>query len=129
MKPLTHTMSPTSSPRSSTSSSNTSPPSSSASSPTFMTRARRFLGFAIALLVLAWATPAPAAPRLSLVARTGRITMRAEAGLEARGAELASIAERELARISADLLELPTPRAVEIQLVREAADLASVAPG
>ncbi len=125
MKPVTHPMSPSSSPVSSTSSSRTSPRMVTS----FMIRARRFLGLAIALLVLAWAAPAPAAPRLSLVARTQRITMRAEAGLEARGAQLASIAERELARISADLLELPTPRTVEIQLVREAADLASVAPG
>jgi hypothetical protein len=93
-----------------------------------MMRALKQLGCTIAILLVVWSTPAPAAPRLEPVARTGRITMRAEAGLEARGVALAGTAERELARIAADLLDLPTPRAIEIRLVREAADLASVAP-
>jgi len=93
-----------------------------------MMRAIKKLGRALAFLVAAWSAPAVAAPRLAPVAHEGRITVRAEAGLEDEGRALAASAERELGRIAADLLDLPTPRAIEVQLVREAADLAAVAP-
>jgi hypothetical protein len=93
-----------------------------------MTRPLRWLGCVLAFLVLAWSTPVPAAPRLEPAGRAGRITVLAEAGLEAEAAALASIAERELGRIAADLLDLPTPRAIEVRLVRDASDLAGVAP-
>jgi hypothetical protein len=84
--------------------------------------------FACAFALLAWARPASAAPRLEPVARAGRITVLAEPGLASVAQELADSAERALGRIAADLLELPTPRAIEVHLVREAADLAAVAP-
>jgi len=93
-----------------------------------MMRALQRLGRALAIALVAWSTPAPAAPRLAPAAHAGRITVLAEAGLEAEAVELASTAERELTRIADDLLELPVPRAIEVHLIREAAELASVAP-
>ena len=83
---------------------------------------------AFVLVLLAWARPAPAAPRLEPVAQAGRITVLAEPGLEGVAHELASSAEHELGRIAADLLDLPVPRAIEVHLVRDAKDLAAVAP-
>lgn len=86
----------------------------------------RLLALVVALV--AWAGPAEAAPRLELAARAGRITVLAEPGLEAVARDLADSAERQLGRIAADLLDLPTPRAIEVHLVRDAEDLAAVAP-
>ncbi len=87
---------------------------------------RRIAAALVALI--AWARPAPAAPYLEPTAHAGRITVLAEPGLEAVATELADSAELELGRIAADLIELPTPRAIEVHLVRDAKDLASVAP-
>jgi hypothetical protein len=88
--------------------------------------AARLLAFV--LVLVAWSRPAPAAPRLEPVAHAGRITVLAEHGLEAVAHELAGGAEHELGRIAEDLLDLPAPRAIEIHLVRQAEDLAAVAP-
>jgi hypothetical protein len=80
------------------------------------------------LIALALVTSAAAAPRLVPVANTGRVTMFAEAGLESEGRSLANITEEALTSISADLIDLPVPTRIEVRLVRDAADLASVAP-
>lgn len=80
------------------------------------------------LLVVAAVRPAAAAPRLTPAAHAGRVSVLAEPGLESLAAELAASAERELARIAADLVDLPVPRAIEVHLVRDASDLAAVAP-
>jgi hypothetical protein len=82
---------------------------------------------AIAVILL-FAGVAAAAPELRQVARTGRITVRAEAGLEDQAQALAANAERELTRIAADLVDLPVPRAIEVRLIRDAANLAAIAP-
>jgi hypothetical protein len=92
-----------------------------------VTALRRWL-VAIAI-VLAWGHPADAAPRLTLAAHDGRITVLAEPGLEAVARELAAGADAELTRIGADLIDLPVPAAVEVHLVRDAAELPDVAPG
>jgi hypothetical protein len=84
--------------------------------------------FAGLIALAAWARPAAAAPRLVPAAHAGRITVVAEPGLESVARGLADNAERTLGRISADLLDLPTPRAIEVRLVRDARDLAAVAP-
>jgi hypothetical protein len=78
--------------------------------------------------LLAWLSPAAAAPTLHRAASNGRITIFAEAGLESTARELATGAEQTLARISEDLVDLPVPPAVEVRLVRDASDLAGVAP-
>ena len=91
-----------------------------------LTAVARLLSFV--LVFLAWSRPAPAAPRLEPAAHAGRISVLAEPGLEAVARELAGGAERELHRIAEDLLDLPSPRAIEVRLVREAKDLAAVAP-
>jgi hypothetical protein len=83
---------------------------------------------AIMLAVLVWARPAAAAPQLVPAANAGRVTVYAEPGLEATARELANGAEATLERISADLVDLPVPRAIEVRLVRDARDLAEVAP-
>lgn len=88
--------------------------------------AARVLTCAIALV--AWARPASAAPELQPAAQVGRITVLAEPGLETVARRLAASAEAALDRIAADLHELPTPRAIEVRLVRDAGDLAAVAP-
>lgn len=89
-----------------------------------MMAAVRLIAIAVGLV---WAWPAHAA-RLEPAAQAGRITVLAEPGLEPVAQELAASAERELGRIAQDLLDLPAPRAIEVRLVRDAADLAAVAP-
>jgi hypothetical protein len=86
------------------------------------------LTLALAVMLAAAGRPAAAAPRLVPIAHAGRVTVLAEPGLERLAQRLAGGAERELDRISADLLDLPQPRAIEIHLVRDAQDLAAVAP-
>lgn len=101
-----------------------------------MTVARRIIAavracavaVALAAAVLAVPRPAVAAPRLEPAAHAGRITVLAEPGLEALAHRLAAGAEHELDEIAADLVELPVPRAIEVHLVRDARDLAAVAP-
>ncbi len=84
----------------------------------------------LALLValLGWIAPAAAAPTLVPTASRGRITVYAEPGLEDTASLLASNAEAALERIRADLVDLPSPQAIEVRLVRDARDLAEVAP-
>ena len=84
--------------------------------------------FVVALLVLLWSSIATARPELTLAARDGRVTVFAEAGLEDEARELADSAEAALSRIAGDLVGLPKPTAIEVRLVRDAKDLASVAP-
>jgi hypothetical protein len=89
----------------------------------------RALAAALALGALAaLAAPAVAAPRLAPAAHAGRITVLAEPGLEDTAETLAASAEATLTRIAGDLAGLPVPRAIEVRLVRDAADLAAVAP-
>ena len=58
----------------------------------------------------------------------GRIAVRYEPGLGETARELSSAAEGELREIAADLVDLPVPHAITIQIVRDAASLAAVAP-
>lgn len=81
------------------------------------------------LLVLGLVAPAVASPRLELAARDGRVTVFAEPGLGDTAEELAARAEDALDQIGDDLAGLPAPRSVEIRLVRDASDLAAIAPG
>lgn len=82
----------------------------------------------VLLLALLFAVPAEAAPTLNLAARRGRVTVYVEKGLETLGADLADSAEKELRAIGEDLGDLPRVEAVEIRLVKDAKDLAGVAP-
>jgi hypothetical protein len=79
------------------------------------------------LLVLWFATTAGAVP-LQRLPGTGRVEVSYEPGLEATARDLRDIAEGELVRISADLVDLPVPQRVRVQLVKDAESLASVAP-
>lgn len=91
---------------------------------------RSKVAIVVALLValLAWLRPAEAAPQLVEAASRGRVTVYAEPGLESTAQQLAEGAEAALTRISADLIDLPVPRAIEVRLVRDSKDLAEVAP-
>ncbi len=80
------------------------------------------------IVVAALARPAIAAPVLSHETRAGRVTVRSEAELAAAADDLASRAEAALRRIATDLVDLPAPGSIEVRLVRDAADLPSVAP-
>jgi hypothetical protein len=94
-----------------------------------ITGAARALAIAVVLTVLGLASrPAAAVPRLAPVAQAGRVSVLAEPGLEPLARRLAAGAERTLDRIAADLVDLPAPRAIEVHLVRDAGDLAAVAP-
>jgi hypothetical protein len=88
----------------------------------------RAVALAIAVVVMLVAGRPAAAARLSPVAHAGRVTVLAEPGLERMAQRLAEGAERELREIAADLVDLPAPRAIEVRLVRNAEDLAAVAP-
>ncbi len=81
---------------------------------------------ALALLVVAVA-PARAVP-LTPLPGGDRIVTSYEPGLEGPARELQTTAEETLARIAEDLPDLPLPRVVHLQLVRDASSLASVAP-
>lgn len=87
---------------------------------------RRWL---VLLLLLLGLAPAAAAPRLDLAAQQGRVSVFAEPGLEDTAVDLAARAEDVLARIADDLSGLPQPKMIEVRLVRDAKDLAAVAPG
>jgi hypothetical protein len=84
--------------------------------------------FVIALLVLAWTSVADARPSLHFAARSGRVTVFSERGLEDTAQELADSAEATLTRIAGDLVGMPVPDQIEVRLVTEASDLASIAP-
>jgi peptidase MA superfamily protein len=81
-----------------------------------------------ASIVVVASDAAIAAPRLEIAAHSGRVTVLAEPGLEGTAEKLANSAEATLARIRGDLPNLPQPPAIEVHLVRDAADLAAVAP-
>ena len=85
-------------------------------------------GLTAMVVLLAWLRPASAAPRLVEAASRGRVTVFAEPGLESTARQLANGAEAALTRIAADLVDLPVPSAIEVRLVRDARDLAAVAP-
>jgi hypothetical protein len=89
----------------------------------------RVAGLAAFLIaLLAWLSPAAAQPALHQAASRGRVTVYAEAGLDDEAIDLAAGAEAALERIGADLVELPQPTAIEVRLVRDAADLPGIAP-
>ncbi len=71
---------------------------------------------------------ASAAPPLETLPGEGRIEIRYEHGLESTAERLRGAAEQSLKDISADLRDLPTPEVIHIQLVRDASELADVAP-
>lgn len=79
-------------------------------------------------LILALVSPVIAAPRLRPMAHDGRVSVLAEDGLESQARALADSAEDALTKIRADLVDLPVPNHIEVRLVRDAADLAGVAP-
>ncbi|HUS27432.1 MAG TPA: hypothetical protein VMZ53_02955 [Kofleriaceae bacterium] len=80
------------------------------------------------ILMLLFATVADAAPRLEHLPRKGRIDMAYEPGLESTARELQASADATLRRIADDLVDLPAPAVVHIQLVNDASSLAAVAP-
>ncbi len=84
------------------------------------------LGCALALGVAT--RSASAAPPLETLPGEGRIEIRYEHGLESAAERLRDAAEQSLKEISADLRDLPTPDVIHIQLVRDASELAAVAP-
>jgi hypothetical protein len=83
----------------------------------------------IAMLALfSFVGRAGAVPLERLPSTGGRIDIRYEPGLEDTARQLAANAEDVLIRISADLVDLPVPQRIRVQLVRDAASLPAVAP-
>lgn len=84
----------------------------------------------LALIVMLWSQVAIAKqPELTFAARSGRVTVFAEPDLHDTAKELADTAEATLTRIAGDLIGLPAPKQIEVRLVRDASDLAAIAPG
>lgn len=91
--------------------------------------ARPWLTLALALaLLVALAGGAAATPRWDVVIDHGPLRVSAEAGLERDARRVAERAERSLARITADLPDLPRPAVIDVRIVRDSADLADAAP-
>jgi len=87
---------------------------------------RRFI---LALLVmLTLLGSANAAPTLATLPTKGRIEMHYEPGLESTARKLRDAAEETLERIRGDLVDLPVPQHIRVQLVTNAESLAAVAP-
>lgn len=86
------------------------------------------LAWLVLVALLAWAKLAVAGPSLVHETRAGRITVRAEAGLERVANDLATSAESAMGRIAGDLVDLPVPSRIEVRLVRDSSDLPAVAP-
>jgi hypothetical protein len=81
----------------------------------------------LALLVTLWSAVASAVPLEHLPAR-GRLDVSYEPGLRDTASALADSADAALRDIAADLQELPAPREIHLQVVRDASSLAAVAP-
>ena len=86
----------------------------------------RALVLALAL-VFVTALPAHAVPLVSLPGGN-RILVSYEDGLQSTAVRIQEGAEASLERIAQDLPDLPRPRVIHIQLVRDASSIASVAP-
>ena len=82
---------------------------------------------AILALVLLWSAIAGAVPLVHLPSR-GRVEISYEPGLEDTARSLQASADAALAEISGDLVDLPQPREIHVQLVRDASELAEVSP-
>jgi hypothetical protein len=89
-------------------------------------------GLAAVVLAVVVAVAAPRADAQATLGPTPTSTARIEVtgapGLESTARKLEAAAGAELERISADLVDLPAPQAIHVHLVRDAKDLAGVAP-
>ncbi|MEZ4360397.1 MAG: peptidase MA family metallohydrolase [Kofleriaceae bacterium] len=74
------------------------------------------------------AQPTPAPAWLDATAVAGPVVVRSPAALARVGRRLAAAAAGALQRIATDLPDLPTPGTIEVRLVDDASELASVAP-
>lgn len=81
----------------------------------------------LVIFLLLWSTLAGAVPLVHVGSR-GHVETSAEPGLETTALELQDRAEAALRDIHRDLEGLPEPRTIHLQVVRDAASLASVAP-
>jgi hypothetical protein len=90
-----------------------------------MTRA--LIAFVLVVLLGLPAT-VHAAPRLVALPTKGSIEMHYEPGLESTARKMRDSAEETLERISNDLVDLPVPKHIKVQLVTDAAQLPAIAP-
>ncbi len=89
---------------------------------------QRWLARLVSVAIVSTSLRAISAPRLVPLPTGGRIAVAHEPELESTARQLAADAEAVLYRISADLPSLPVPQTIQVQLVRDASDLAAVAP-
>lgn len=71
---------------------------------------------------------ASAAPALGALPSGDRVTVVYERGLESVARQIGQSADAALERIAADLADLPVPNAIQLYVVRQAHDLAAIAP-
>lgn len=88
----------------------------------------RALAIAVALAVLVTLAGGAGATPLPVAIDRGDLHVRAAAGLEREARRVAERADRALARIVADLPDLPRPAVIEIRIVDDTDELTSVAP-
>jgi hypothetical protein len=83
---------------------------------------------ALVLVLLVGARPVHTANLVPLPVGPGRVSVRYEPGLEGAARRAQAQAEAALSSIRADLVDLPTPSAIEVRIVDDASELAAVAP-
>jgi hypothetical protein len=81
------------------------------------------------LLLVFLAVASPANAELVALPSVGRVEIACEPDLEATARELSASAEQALAEIADDLVDLPVPQHIRVQLVRDASSLSHVHPG
>jgi len=91
-------------------------------------RALRVTAALLALLAFLLSSRPTRAQSMSAIGGDARVTMSSAPGLERDAARVRDAVERSLAEIAADLPDLPTPPMIDIRLVRDASELARVAP-
>lgn len=82
----------------------------------------------VCAVVMVLSLQARAAPALIPLPGSGRVQVLCEPGLESVADQIGTSAEATLERIAADLADLPTPKSIQVHVVRQARDLASIAP-
>jgi len=96
-----------------------------------MQRGRAFitrLARAICVVVVVLGLHANATPVLVPLPTSDRVSVLYEPGLESIADQIGASANAALERIAADLADLPTPKTIQLHVVREARDLAKIAP-
>lgn len=87
-----------------------------------------WLARAMCAAIIVFSLQTNAAPQLIVLPSNGRVSVSYEPGLESVARAIGVAADAALQRIYNDLEDLQTPKSIQIQIVRDAQDLAAIAP-